>query len=80
VWDFDNQSAQPLSKPLSLRTGDIVTVSCTHDVSLRDKHPALAGTPPRYVVWGEGTTDEMRLRILIVSSRPTPGSQPADLG
>ena len=68
VWDFDNQSAQPLSKPLSLKKGDTVTVTCTHDVSLRDKLPALAGTPPRYVVWGEGTTDEMCLGILIVSS------------
>ncbi len=67
VWDFDNQSAQPLVKPLALRTGDTVTVTCTHDVSLRDKLPALAGTPPRYVVWGEGTTDEMCLGILIVS-------------
>lgn len=68
VWDFDNQSAQPLSSPLRLRKGDTVTVTCTHDVSLRDKLPALAGMPPRYVVWGEGTTDEMCLGILIVSS------------
>jgi hypothetical protein len=67
VWDFDNQSAQPLSKPLTLKKGDTVTVTCTHDVTLRDKLPALAGMPPRYVVWGEGTTDEMCLGILIVS-------------
>jgi hypothetical protein len=67
VWDFDNQSAVPLSRPVPLRTGDTVTVTCTHDTSLRDKLPALRGTAPRYVVWGEGTTDEMCLGILITS-------------
>jgi hypothetical protein len=67
VWDFDNQSAKPLAVPLRLVKGDTVTVTCTHDPALREKLPALANTPPRYVVWGEGTTDEMCLGILIVS-------------
>ncbi len=67
VWDFDNQSAQPLATPVGLRTGDTVTVTCTHDPTLRERLPALTGTPPRYVVWGEGTTDEMCLGILITS-------------
>jgi hypothetical protein len=67
VWDFDNQGARPLSAPVSLREGDTITITCTHDPSLRDKLPALQGTAPRYVVWGEGTTDEMCLGILIVT-------------
>ena len=67
VWDFDNQSAQPLARPLVLRAGDTVTVTCTHDVALRRLLPELKGTPDRYVVWGEGTTDEMCLGILITS-------------
>jgi hypothetical protein len=67
VWDFDNQSAIPLAHPLALRAGDTVTVTCTHDPTLRDKLPELKGTQPRYVVWGEGTTDEMCLGILITS-------------
>jgi hypothetical protein len=67
VWDFDNQSAIPLTKPVSLKAGDSVTVTCTHDATLRDKLPALKGIAPRYVVWGEGTTDEMCLGILITS-------------
>ncbi len=65
VWDFDNQSAVPLAKPVPLKAGDTVTVTCTHDATLRDKLPALKGLAPRYVVWGEGTTDEMCLGILI---------------
>ena len=67
VWDFDNQSAIPLAKPVPLKAGDTVTVTCTHDPTLRDKLPELKGTPPRYIVWGEGTTDEMCLGILITS-------------
>jgi len=40
-------------------------VKCTHDQSLRDRLPALAGVPERYVAWGEGTTDEMCLGIVM---------------
>jgi hypothetical protein len=67
IWDFDSQGAQPLPEPVSLRKGDTLTVTCTHDATLRDKLPAFKGSPPRYVVWGEGTTDEMCLGILIVT-------------
>ena len=67
VWDFDNQSAQPLTKPVTLEPGDTVTVTCTHDATLRDKLPALQDVPDRYVVGGEGTTDEMCLGILLVT-------------
>ena len=34
---------------------------------LRDKLPAFHGQPDRYVVWGEGTQDEMCLGILTVT-------------
>ena len=34
---------------------------------LRDQLPAFHGQPDRYVVWGEGTTDEMCLGILAVT-------------
>jgi hypothetical protein len=67
VWDFDNQSARPLPSPVRLVPGDTVTVTCTHDATLRDSLPALQDVPDRYVVWGEGTTDEMCLGILLVT-------------
>ena len=66
VWDFDNQSARPVA-PLRLKRGDTVRVTCRHDQALRDVLPAFAGQPERYVVWGEGTTDEMCLGILLVT-------------
>jgi hypothetical protein len=34
---------------------------------LRDELPAFQGQPDRYVVWGEGTMDEMCLGILTVT-------------
>ncbi len=66
VWNFDDQGAKPI-KPVSLRPGQKVEVTCKHVQWLRDKLPAFAGQPDRYVVWGEGTTDEMCLGILTVT-------------
>ncbi|MEY3734618.1 MAG: hypothetical protein RL347_1977 [Actinomycetota bacterium] len=68
-WDFDNQGARPLPEPIDLDRGDTITVTCTHDAKLRSLLPALAGTEPRYITWGEGTTDEMCLGILTVAPR-----------
>ena len=64
AWDFDDQRATVLSQPLTVRAGDRLQVSCTHDATLRQKLPALAKLPPRYVVWGEGSSDEMCLGIV----------------
>ena len=66
VWDFDNQGAKPV-KPVHLAPGDTVRVTCRHDQSLRDLLPAFKGQPEKYVVWGEGTTDEMCLGLLLVT-------------
>jgi hypothetical protein len=66
VWDFDNQGSKAVA-PVKIVPGDTLTVSCTHDQSLRDVLPAFQGQPERYVVWGEGTTDEMCLGIVMVT-------------
>jgi hypothetical protein len=66
IWDFDNQGSKPI-KPVSLKVGDTVKVTCKHVQWLRDKLPAFEGQPDRYVVWGEGTMDEMCLGILTVT-------------
>ena len=67
TYDFDDQGARPLAEPVTARLGDTVRVTCTHDPALRGMLPALEGEKPRYVVWGEGTTDEMCLGILVVT-------------
>jgi len=66
VWNFDDQGAKPV-KPVPLKVGDTLKVTCRHVQWLRDKLPAFQGQPDRYVVWGEGTMDEMCLGILVVT-------------
>jgi hypothetical protein len=67
VWDFDNQRSHPTGA-VHLRAGDTVRVTCTHSQDLRDQLPAFeTQRQDRYVVWGEGTTDEMCLAILLVT-------------
>lgn len=66
VWDFDNQRSRP-TEPIRLTKGDTIRVTCTHSQEIRDFDPTFAGQPDRYVVWGEGTTDEMCLGILLVT-------------
>jgi hypothetical protein len=67
VWNFDDQRATPLEKPVTIKAGDVLRVTCRHDQALRDVVPDLQGTPERYVVWGDGTTDEMCLGIAMVT-------------
>lgn len=64
-WDFDQQAAIPLPEPVEVRAGDTLRVRCRHDAGLRSQLPALQGQDPRYVLWGEGTADEMCLGIVI---------------
>jgi hypothetical protein len=66
VWDFDDQGSRPI-KPITLQPFEQVKVTCTHVQWLRDKLPSFEGQPDRYVVWGEGTTDEMCLGMLQVT-------------
>ncbi|MGB0100315.1 MAG: hypothetical protein WBP61_08545 [Nocardioides sp.] len=67
IWDFDDQGSKPLPKPLHLDAGDTVKVSCTHVQWLRDVLPAFEGQSDRYVLWAEGSTDEMCLGTLSVA-------------
>jgi hypothetical protein len=61
-WDFHWQNGYQLKEPVPARVGDVVRVTCRHDVGKRADEAA-----PRYVLWGEGTTDEMCLGLLQVT-------------
>jgi hypothetical protein len=69
-YDFDDQGARPLAEPVRVRPDDTYRVTCTHDAGLRSRLPELRRLQPRYVVWGEGTSDEMCLGI-VIWSRPS---------
>ena len=64
VYNFDNQGARMLPEPVAVKPGDTYRVTCTHDAALRSQLPALQGLPARYVVWGDGTSDEMCLGVV----------------
>jgi hypothetical protein len=61
-WNFHWQAVYALQRPVPAGPGDVLRVTCRHDTSLRRG-------PPRYVLWGEGTTDEMCLGIVQVTPR-----------
>ena len=64
LWDFDNQTTDWLSPPIEAKAGDTISISCTFDVNLRSLLPMYKDMTPNYIVWGEGTRDEMCLGII----------------
>jgi len=68
-YNFHDQRARALPRPVAVRPGDTYRVTCTHDATLRRQQAVLRSQPPRYVVWGDGTADEMCLGIVIWTSR-----------
>jgi hypothetical protein len=73
AYDFDDQALRPLPEPVTIKKGDRLRVTCTHDAGLRRQLPQLSKLPARYVVWGDGTSDEMCLGIMIASAPATSG-------
>jgi Copper type II ascorbate-dependent monooxygenase, C-terminal domain len=69
VYNFDDQAIHPLNAPLAVKPGNTLRVTCTHDAGLRKLLPQLRTLPPRYVVWGDGTSDEMCLGLVIWSPK-----------
>ena len=66
-WDFHWQNAYTLRSAVKAQAGDVVRVTCRHDVRKRKEPGQATPKAPRYVLWGEGTTDEMCLGILQVT-------------
>ncbi len=67
-WDFDDQGSRAID-PVDLEPFDTVKVTCRHAQWPRDLLPSFEDQEEKYVVWGEGTTDEMCLGILSVAFR-----------
>jgi mono/diheme cytochrome c family protein len=65
AWNFHWQDFYTLRKPIFAPVGSDLRVTCRYDNS-RAKQPVIGGKRllPRYVLWGEGTTDEMCLGVL----------------
>ncbi len=69
-WNFHWQDAYYLTQPVDANVGDTIRVTCKFDNSAI-KQPLVNGKllKPRYVLWGEGTTDEMCLGLLQAADR-----------
>jgi hypothetical protein len=69
-WNFHWQDAYYLEHPVDAKVGDTIRVSCKFDNS-KVRQPLVNGNllKPRYVLWGEGTTDEMCLGLLQAAER-----------
>ncbi len=57
-WDFHWQDRYQFVEPLQIEFGSSLRISCAWDNTLSDD--------PRYVVWGEGTADEMCFGTVMV--------------
>jgi len=66
-YNFHDQSSTVLKQPVAVKKGDVLRVECTFDPTLRQKLPALRDLAPRYVTWGEGSSDEMCLGVIAAS-------------
>jgi hypothetical protein len=65
-WDFHWQGAYGLKNPVELGAGDELRLECHFDNSAANQ-PYVDGAQqaPKDVSWGEGTTDEMCLGIIL---------------
>ena len=62
-YNFDYQQSYDIP-PATVSPGDRLQVSCTYNPALHQLLPILRRLPPRYVTWGDGSSDEMCLAIL----------------
>ena len=67
AYNFDFQKAYNLVQPIEVHAGDTLQVSCTYDATLAQKLPMLRSTPPHFVTWGDGSTDEMCVGLAYIA-------------
>jgi hypothetical protein len=63
-YNFDYQRSYTLKTPVTTKAGDTIGVTCTFNPKLHQMLPQLRKLPPRFVVWGDGSSDEMCLAII----------------
>jgi hypothetical protein len=63
-YDFNDQRAYTLKTPVPTQPGDRIGVTCTYNPTLRQELPQLRKLPPRFVTWGDGSSDEMCLALI----------------
>ena len=64
-YNFHDQRAYNLEKPVLISLNDSVQITCTYDPELAAELPALRKVPPHFVTWGDGSVDEMCLGMIM---------------
>ncbi len=64
-WDFNWQGEYWFKEPISMKAGETLRLTCVYDNSGPIPGPDQTPLEPRYLTWGEGTTDEMCLAGVI---------------
>jgi hypothetical protein len=72
-YDFHYQRGYDLAKPVPVGPGDKIGITCTYDPTLEQELPILRKVPPHFVTWGDGSTDEMCLGLILMTP---PTSEP----
>jgi Copper type II ascorbate-dependent monooxygenase, C-terminal domain len=75
-YDFNNQSPYNLKTPVITGPGDTMQVKCTYNPQLAEELPQLRKLPPKFVTWGDGSSDEMCLGLVLSIKAPA-GAQPS---
>lgn len=76
-YDFNYQRSYTLKTPVLTHRGDNIGITCTYDPTLRQELPQLRKLPPRFVTWGDGSSDEMCLGLVQTVSATGPASYSA---
>jgi hypothetical protein len=64
-YNFHDQRAYNLAKPVPVGPRDSIKITCTYDPTLEQQLPTLRKVPPHFVTWGDGSTDEMCLGLIM---------------
>ena len=66
-YDFHYQRGYVLSKPVPVAPGDTIGITCTYNPQLQEELPILREVQPHFVTWGDGSTDEMCLGLILMT-------------
>ena len=72
-YDFHYQHGYDLATPVAVGPGDTIGITCTYDPTLEQELPILRKVAPHFVTWGDGSTDEMCLGLILMTP---PTSEP----
>jgi hypothetical protein len=66
-YDFHYQRGYDLAKPVPVGPGDTIGITCTYDPARELQLPILRRVSPHFVTWGDGSTDEMCLGLILMT-------------